>query len=251
MLMCSSVLAALGLYWLSFVDSWAMAFAASTVFGVGIAYYWPTMLGVTAERFPKGGALLLGLMGSFGNLAIFFILPQMGAVYDSYTVANIPEAIRKSDVPLPDGKKAPVVLPATNEDALQWLRTAIPATIPYLPKEGTATIEKILPPRAAQELYPAGFEKLNPAVSKLIEDSAKPDAKPALSKEDDAAIRKAERAGAAWAFRWVAVLPCVLVVIFGLIALIDKMRGGYKAKILLTEREENELFSGGVQAPVE
>ena len=32
------------------------AFAAATVFGVGIAYFWPTMLGVTAERFPKGGA---------------------------------------------------------------------------------------------------------------------------------------------------------------------------------------------------
>ena len=43
------------------------------------------------------------------------------------------------------------------------------------------------------------------------------------------AIEEAEKVGAAWAFRWVAVLPCVLVVIFGLIAIIDWLRGGYKA----------------------
>ena len=78
MLAVSAVLAAGGLYWLSYVDSRMMAFAAATVFGVGIAYFWPTMLGVTAERFPKGGALLLGLMGSVGNLAIFAFLPQIG-----------------------------------------------------------------------------------------------------------------------------------------------------------------------------
>src|SRR6266849_412492 len=85
----SAVLSALGLYWLSSVDNPVMAFVAATVFGVGIAYFWPTMLGVTAERFPKGGALLLGLMGSFGNLAIWQALPIMGGIYDSYTVANM------------------------------------------------------------------------------------------------------------------------------------------------------------------
>ena len=80
MLTCSAILSGLGLYWLSYVDNPVLAFAAATVFGVGIAYFWPTMLGVTAERFPKGGALLLGLMGSIGNLAISQALPQMGAI---------------------------------------------------------------------------------------------------------------------------------------------------------------------------
>ena len=40
------------------------------------------MLGMTAERFPKGGALLLAMMGGAGNLAIAFILPVMGHWYD-------------------------------------------------------------------------------------------------------------------------------------------------------------------------
>ena len=72
-----------------------MAFAAATVFGVGITYYWPTMLGVTAERFPKGGALLLGLMGCVGNLAISQATPLIGAVYDSYTGHNLPADMRR------------------------------------------------------------------------------------------------------------------------------------------------------------
>ena len=55
MLTVSAILSAIGLYWLSYVDNAAMAFAAATVFGIGVAYFWPTMLGVTAERFPKGG----------------------------------------------------------------------------------------------------------------------------------------------------------------------------------------------------
>jgi hypothetical protein len=47
------------------------------------------MLGSAAERFPRGGALLIGWMGSAGTLSIFFVLPRMGQVYD---YAKIKEA---------------------------------------------------------------------------------------------------------------------------------------------------------------
>ena len=90
MLFVCSILTAVGLYALSYAYNGVTAFAAATVFGLGIVYYWPTMLGVTAERFPKGGALLIGLMGCVGNLAISQVTPLMGAVYDSYTVVSLP-----------------------------------------------------------------------------------------------------------------------------------------------------------------
>jgi MFS family permease len=79
----SAVVSSLGLLALSGVRTPAGAFAAATVFGVGKAFFWPVMLGVTAERFPKGGALLLAIMGGTGNLSIAFILPVMGGWYDS------------------------------------------------------------------------------------------------------------------------------------------------------------------------
>jgi hypothetical protein len=52
------------------------------------------MLGVTAERFPKGGAFLLGLMGCVGNLAVAAILPVMGGIYDNSTLSALPPEFR-------------------------------------------------------------------------------------------------------------------------------------------------------------
>ena len=69
---------------LSGVSTPFQAFAAATVFGAGKTYFWPTMLGVTSERFPRGGSLLLAVMGGAGNLAVAFILPIMGGWYDKY-----------------------------------------------------------------------------------------------------------------------------------------------------------------------
>jgi MFS family permease len=193
MMFFSSILSAAGLYWLSFADNVYVAFAAITVFGLGIAYYWPTMLGVTAERFPKGGALVLGLMGCVGNLAIFYALPLIGSIYDSYTVAGLPSQVRSATVPV-DGQPVPLI------------------------KSGTP-IPPWVPPEVTKELYPAGSDQLNPA------------ARAQLPPESDAvaAVKTAEIEGARQAFRKVALLPMVLVVIFGLIALFDKLRGGYKA----------------------
>jgi hypothetical protein len=94
MLTGSALLTAVGLYLLSFADSTFTAFAYATIYGLGIVYFWPTMLGVTAERFPRGGAFLLGLMGCVGNLAVALILPVMGGFYDKGTLQALPEELR-------------------------------------------------------------------------------------------------------------------------------------------------------------
>ena len=83
-LMLSATFAIIGLLAMSVVKSPAQAFMASFVFGVGCCYFWPTMLGVTSERFPKGGALLLGLMGGAGMLSSAFAQPAMGKLYQSF-----------------------------------------------------------------------------------------------------------------------------------------------------------------------
>jgi hypothetical protein len=82
-----SILVAIGLYSLGSLQpgtSTIVAFAAATIFGVGKSYLWPTMLGVTTEQFPKGGALLLGLMGGAGMLSVAVALPIMGSRIDQY-----------------------------------------------------------------------------------------------------------------------------------------------------------------------
>jgi len=85
MLVGCSILSAIGLFWLGSLkegSSTFVAFLAAGVFGIGKTYFWPTMLGVTSERFPKGGSLLMCLMGGAGMLSIAIALPIMGAAFD-------------------------------------------------------------------------------------------------------------------------------------------------------------------------
>lgn len=81
-LLGSAFFSVLGLLAMSYATSKFGAFAAAAVFAVGVCYFWPTMLGVTSERFPRGGSFLLGLMGALGNLSVAIVLPLMGRVQD-------------------------------------------------------------------------------------------------------------------------------------------------------------------------
>ncbi len=83
LLWVSVVLATIGLFLLGHANSPVTAFVAATVWGLGVCFMWPTMLATTSERFPKGGSLLMGLMGAAGMGAIFLVLPQLGNVYDA------------------------------------------------------------------------------------------------------------------------------------------------------------------------
>ena len=83
LLWVSCLLAALGLVALSYANSPVTGLLAATLWGVGVCYMWPTMLGASSERFPRGGALLMGLMGTAGTLSTRVVLPLMGSVYDN------------------------------------------------------------------------------------------------------------------------------------------------------------------------
>jgi MFS family permease len=89
LLAVSSLLAAVGLVLLS-QSVGQMILVAATVFGIGKTFFWPTMLGLVSERFPKGGALTLNATGGVGMLAVGVIgLPLMGLVQDNRTTDRI------------------------------------------------------------------------------------------------------------------------------------------------------------------
>jgi len=82
LLWISSLLAGSGLLLLSVANSPVTGLLSATVWGMGVCYMWPTMLAAASERFPRGGALLMGLMGTGGTLSIYFVLPQIGDIFD-------------------------------------------------------------------------------------------------------------------------------------------------------------------------
>src|SRR5690606_32844667 len=86
LLAAGGLLAALGLYGLSATASAPMAFLFATLWGAGVCYMWPTLLACVGDRYPRGGALFLGLMGFAAGMSIQFVLPAMGALFDQVKV---------------------------------------------------------------------------------------------------------------------------------------------------------------------
>ena len=87
-----STLAILGLTALSKTANAGMTaiFAAATLYAVGKTFFWPTMLGLTSEQCPRGGALTLNSMGGIGMLAVGILgFPFIGFLQESTATAKL------------------------------------------------------------------------------------------------------------------------------------------------------------------
>ena len=69
LLFVGSILVCCGLLMLGQANTALMCVVAATAYSLGATFLWPTMLGVVAERFLRGGALTLGVAGGIGMLS--------------------------------------------------------------------------------------------------------------------------------------------------------------------------------------
>jgi MFS family permease len=88
-LVISALLSAAGLYLLGH-SSGNTLFVGAIVFGMGVCFFWPTMLGFVAEYLPKTGAVGLNLMGGAGMFAVSVYMMFMGKFYDEKLIAKLP-----------------------------------------------------------------------------------------------------------------------------------------------------------------
>ena len=88
-LLMSAILAALGLYLLGH-STGNMLFVGAIVFGMGVCYFWPTMLGFVSENLPETGAVGLNFMGGAGMFAVSVYMIFMGGYYDKLVAAQLP-----------------------------------------------------------------------------------------------------------------------------------------------------------------
>jgi MFS family permease len=95
LLAACSALAALGLFALSKTATAGMLtiFAAATLYGVGKTFFWPTILGLTSEQCPRGGALTLNAVGGIGMLAVGILgAPFIGYLQESSATQQLQSA---------------------------------------------------------------------------------------------------------------------------------------------------------------
>ncbi len=92
----SAVLSAVGIYLLSTVTGNTI-FLAAVIFGLGVCYFWPTMIGFVAENVPKSGALGLNLIGGAGMFAVSIYTIFMGSHYDNIVMNHLPGGANLED----------------------------------------------------------------------------------------------------------------------------------------------------------
>ncbi len=112
-LLISAILATVGLYLLGH-SSGNMLFVGAIVFGMGVCYFWPTMLGFVSENLPKTGAVGMNLMGGAGMFAVSVYTVFMGEYYDKLVTAKMPVG-DTSEAAMNEAKKlaGPEILNAT------------------------------------------------------------------------------------------------------------------------------------------
>lgn len=69
LLMVCAIVACVGLNLVSGVTTFVGAMAALAVYAAGKTFFWPTMLAVASDRFPRTGAIAISIMGGIGMMS--------------------------------------------------------------------------------------------------------------------------------------------------------------------------------------
>jgi MFS family permease len=223
----SAVIAAIGLTLFGNAGSVVMFVLAATIYGIGKTFFWPTMLAVVSERFPKGGALTLGTIGGIGMLSAGFLgSPGIGFKQDYYASQELKEesnstyeryAAEKENTFLAfkvkglDGKKVGIL-------SLQHQIVVAEENIQKKPEQASKFAKVADDARSEMNK----ILKKDETLAKwwvASQPSADGDFKP---------INEAKLHGGRMAFRLTALVPATMAVLYLLLIGYFKMKGGYQ-----------------------
>lgn len=92
-LLTCAVLACIGLNLTSTITTFGGAMLALAVYAVGKTFFWPTMLAVTSDRFPRTGAVAISIMGGIGMMSAGLIgAPGLGYAKDRFAGSALQQA---------------------------------------------------------------------------------------------------------------------------------------------------------------
>ncbi len=187
LLLVCSLLAVVGLQMASSMETLFMAFVALGIYAVGKTFFWPTMLAVVGDRYPRSGAVAMSVMGGIGMLSAGLLGgPGLGYSKDRYAA----EALQVS-----------------NPVAYESVKASAPSKFVFL-----------------EEVYAIDGSKLAEAKAAEMPTPAQKD------------IVAADRMGDRKTLKADSFIPLTMAVIFLLILLYFKSKGGYK--VLKIEEQE-------------
>lgn len=92
-LCCCAMLACAGLLFTSRIETFRGAMLALVVYAFGKTFFWPTMLAVASDRFPRTGAIAISIMGGIGMMSGGMLGgPGLGYAKDRFASARLQAA---------------------------------------------------------------------------------------------------------------------------------------------------------------
>ena len=245
LLFVSGILGALGLTMLAqatgpLATVWYCVIAA-TVYACGKTFLWPTMLAVVSEQFPRGGAITIGAIGGVGMRSAGLLGgPGIGFQQDKFAS----EKLSQESPEVFDRFKAP-----SENTFLAFSTVGLDgAKVGVLDDKGEDGVKKIFKDldrlKADKNASPKAIE----SQQKLVDwwEGAK-----ATADKDKALVSAATLHGSRMALQLTALVPATMALIYLGMILYFKSQGGYKPKILVSDKEELEMMSGGTAGPAE
>jgi hypothetical protein len=90
LLLICSLLAVVGLNMVSGITTFTGALAALAVYALGKTFFWPTMLAVVGDRFPRTGAVAISINGGIGMMSAGLVGgPGLGYAKDRFTAEEL------------------------------------------------------------------------------------------------------------------------------------------------------------------
>jgi MFS family permease len=93
LLFVCALCAVAGLNMVSAITTFGGAMAALVIYGIGKTFFWPTMLAVTSDRFPRTGAVAISIMGGLGMMSAGLVgSPGLGYAKDRFAGDELQKA---------------------------------------------------------------------------------------------------------------------------------------------------------------
>ncbi|MGC4015352.1 MAG: MFS transporter [Luteolibacter sp.] len=191
LLLICALIACLGLNMISAITAFGGAFGAVAVYAVGKTFFWPTMLAVASDRFPRTGAVAISIMGGLGMMSAGLIgSPGLGYAKDRFAASSMPQEQRAEYI---------------GEKTSKWL---IFEEVKTVDSDKISAIKKKIEDDVAKGTTPEkAVENLTPA---------------------ERAAHKADIDGSRLTLKADSVIPLTMAAIFLLLLIYFKAIGGYK-----------------------
>ena len=220
-----------GLVLFSLAQGTISAFLAATFFGLGVAFFFPTIVGIVSERLPRTGSLGIVLTCGVGLAAAGAIgVPVIGLIGD-HQLARYLDADERRE-------SAIVLLNRADQTLPGYIARAETADVEQLRRLGYRAADVARALEATRHAL-ADYEAKGRITGDPVPNALRGIVGSGIPAEDEplisgaaAIINPAEGYGGQRALLFVAPFPLVLIVFFGAMYVADRRRGGYRVERL-------------------